>query len=140
MKSRYVIGGMLVVVIILLVAAVFSFSDNRSGQYDTSSSAPTQAPIDANMNASSTVAGTSTAAQSYTVAQVAQHNSSTSCWSAINGRVYDLTAWINKHPGGPEHILSICGSDGSSAFNAQHGSQSRPEKILQTFYIGDLAS
>jgi len=74
------------------------------------------------------------------MAQVAQHNNASSCWSAINGKVYDLTSWINQHPGGPEHILGICGSDGSAAFNTQHGGQERPESILEQFYIGELAS
>jgi cytochrome b involved in lipid metabolism len=73
------------------------------------------------------------------MAQVAQHNNASSCWSAINGKVYDLTNWISQHPGGPEHILSICGIDGSSAFNAQHAGNAQVEAVLQQFYIGDLS-
>jgi len=76
---------------------------------------------------------------SYTLAQVAQHGDASSCWAAINGNVYDLTNWINQHPGGPERILSICGTDGSAAFNAQHGGQGRPAQELAQFYIGPLA-
>ncbi|HEY5383219.1 MAG TPA: cytochrome b5-like heme/steroid binding domain-containing protein [Candidatus Paceibacterota bacterium] len=76
---------------------------------------------------------------SFTLSQVAAHGNASSCWSAINGSVYDLTAWINQHPGGPEQILSICGTNGSSAFNAQHGSQARPASELANFYIGTLA-
>ncbi len=74
----------------------------------------------------------------YTLAQVATHNDSSSCWSAINGFVYDLTSWISNHPGGEGAILSICGKDGSNAFNNQHGGQGRPENILETFKIGTL--
>ena len=76
----------------------------------------------------------------YTLAQVATHDSAASCWSAINGKVYDLTSWINQHPGGPQAILSICGVDGSSAFNDQHGGQSRPANELAGFAIGTLAN
>ena len=76
----------------------------------------------------------------YTLADVAIHNSGASCWSAINGGVYDLTSWINQHPGGPQAILSICGKDGSSAFNAQHGGQNRPANELAGFEIGTLAA
>jgi cytochrome b involved in lipid metabolism len=81
---------------------------------------------------------TAQAPNSYTLADVAQHPTASSCWSAIDGNVYDLTSWINQHPGGPEAILGICGTDGSAAFNAQHGGQSRPETELATFKIGTL--
>ena len=78
------------------------------------------------------------APDTYTLADVAMHNTGTSCWSTINGGVYDLTSWINQHPGGPEAILSICGKDGSAAFNDQHGGQRRPANELAGFQIGTL--
>ena len=81
---------------------------------------------------------TTSAATTYTLADISAHNTALSCWSAINGKAYDLTSWINQHPGGSQAILSICGIDGSAAFNAQHGGQSRPEQELASFYIGDL--
>jgi hypothetical protein len=33
----------------------------------------------------------------------------------------------------------ICGKDGSSAFDSQHGGEKKPEKILAGFQIGTLA-
>ena len=72
------------------------------------------------------------------MAKVAEHNNASSCWAAINGNVYDLTKWINKHPGGPERILSICGTDASAAFNGQHGSAPRPANELKNFLLGPL--
>jgi cytochrome b involved in lipid metabolism len=74
----------------------------------------------------------------YTLAQVALHATALDCWTAINGGVYNLTAWITLHPGGEGAILSICGKDGSVAFNSQHGGQSRPEQVLVTYKIGQL--
>lgn len=76
--------------------------------------------------------------KSYSLADVSTHKDNSSCWTVINGNVYDLTSWINNHPGGPENILAICGTDGSSAFNAQHGGQSRPENQLSEFLIGSV--
>ncbi len=76
----------------------------------------------------------------YTAAQVAAHASAQSCWTSINGNVYDLTSWINQHPGGSEAILSLCGTDGTKAFMQQHGGQGRPEQELATFKIGALAT
>lgn len=76
--------------------------------------------------------------KTFTIAQVATHNSEANCYSAINGNVYDLTAFITKHPGGDRNILRICGIDGSAAFDGQHGGDSKPERILAGFEIGTL--
>jgi cytochrome b involved in lipid metabolism len=76
---------------------------------------------------------------SYTMADVAAHNSRTSCYTAINGNVYNLTSWITQHPGGQEAILSLCGKDGSAAFNTQHGGERRPANELAGFKIGVIA-
>lgn len=76
--------------------------------------------------------------KTFTMAEVEKANTPENCYSAINGKVYDLTAWINQHPGGDKNILRICGKDGSSAYNGEHGGDSKPEKILAGFDIGDL--
>ncbi|MCE9644294.1 cytochrome b5 domain-containing protein [Candidatus Parcubacteria bacterium] len=76
--------------------------------------------------------------KTYTLADVATHAAKESCWSAIDGGVYDLTAWISQHPGGERNILKICGKDGSAAFNGQHGSQAQPNDVLAAFKIGTL--
>jgi cytochrome b involved in lipid metabolism len=76
---------------------------------------------------------------SHTLAEVATHKDAASCWSAINGNVYDLTAWVPKHPGGEEAILGICGIDGSARFNRQHGGKSLQAGILAGYKIGALA-
>lgn len=76
--------------------------------------------------------------KSYTTGDVATHNNQSSCWTMVNGNVYDVTSYINSHPGGQSAVESICGIDGSGAFNNQHGGASKPEKVLQSFLIGPL--
>lgn len=73
---------------------------------------------------------------SYTIAEVATHNSAQSCWTAISGSVYDVTEWINKHPGGSKAILSLCGTDGTAAFTGKHAGQAGPLEALAGFKIG----
>jgi hypothetical protein len=80
-----------------------------------------------------------TTASGYTMAKVKENNSATSCWSLINGNVYDLTKWINSHPGGSSAIKGICGRDGSSNFNGRHGGQSNPAENLAMHLLGPLA-
>lgn len=75
---------------------------------------------------------------SYTMTQVATHKNAASCWTVISGTVYDLTQWISEHPGGEDAILSICGIDGSEAFNNQHGGEQKQADILATYKIGRL--
>lgn len=67
------------------------------------------------------------------------HDSKQSCWSTINGNVYDLTSWIPQHPGGEENILRLCGIDGSDAYNGQHGGSRKVASILFGFKIGVAA-
>lgn len=74
----------------------------------------------------------------YTLGEVALHKDATSCWTAIEGKVYNLTSWIHEHPGGAKAILSICGKDGTASFNDQHGGQAKPAKELAEFLLGDL--
>lgn len=81
----------------------------------------------------------SSSATSYTMADVAKHADSSSCWTAINGNVYDLTKWVSRHPGGPRVILGLCGKDGTSGFVGQHGNQSRPAADLKSFLLGPLS-
>lgn len=82
----------------------------------------------------------SSASGSYTAAQVAEHASSSSCWASVDGSVYDLTPWISQHPGGSERILSLCGTDGTTAFANQHGSNAKAKDALARFRIGALTS
>ena len=75
----------------------------------------------------------------YTMAQVAANNSAKSCWAVIEGSVYNLTNWINSHPGGTGAIISLCGTEATSSFNAQHANQSRPSSRLSGYLLGPLA-
>lgn len=75
---------------------------------------------------------------SYTMAEVEQNASAESCWTVIDGEVYDVTEWIDQHPGGPERIQGLCGTDGTDQFEAQHDGRSGPENQLESFKIGDL--
>jgi hypothetical protein len=78
-------------------------------------------------------------AAGYTMEKVKANNSAASCWSAINGNVYDLTKWINSHPGGSGAIRSLCGTDGTSAYNGMHGNQGKPQSRLAGYLLGPLS-
>ena len=75
----------------------------------------------------------------YTMAKVKENNSASSCWSVISGNVYDLTKWINSHPGGASVIRGICGVDGTASFNGEHRGERKPTSILANYLLGPLA-
>ncbi len=74
----------------------------------------------------------------YTMTQVSTHNTDDSCWSVIDGNVYDLTNWIGQHPGGAQAIAQLCGKDGTAAFHGQHGDRQQQATVLASFKIGAL--
>lgn len=76
---------------------------------------------------------------SYTLADVSIHKTASSCWTVISGEVYDLTTWIQRHPGGSAAILSLCGKDGTETFMKKHGEDDKPQAQLVSFKIGNLA-
>ena len=72
----------------------------------------------------------------YTLEEVEKHNSLNDAWTIIHNRVYNITRFIKKHPGGII-ILNAAGRDGTKYFEyIQH-----PEyviNIMEKYYIGDL--
>lgn len=86
------------------------------------------------------VSATPSATQAvYTMDRVRANNSTASCWTVIDGFVYDLTNWISAHPGGPGVIRSLCGVDGTSSFKAQHENQRNPAQRLSSYLLGPLS-
>ena len=99
---------------------------------------PTPSPTASQSTITSPTPTSSPTKSGYTMDQVKANNGASSCWSVIDGDVYDLTTWISSHPGGAAAIKSLCGLDGTSAFKAQHEGQNNPIKRLITFLLGPL--
>lgn len=102
-------------------------------------SAPASAPATSAPASSAPASNSSTAGTaSYTLAEVAKHNTQQDCWAAIDGSVYNLTDWISQHPGGADKIIPLCGTDATAAFRGQHNTQAQPNQMLATFKVGEL--
>ena len=76
----------------------------------------------------------------YTMEKVRANNNEASCWSVIDGNVYDLTKWIGSHPGGRGNILSLCGKNGTAEFASKHRGDSNPQTRLKGYLLGPLAN
>ncbi|MFA6018101.1 MAG: cytochrome b5-like heme/steroid binding domain-containing protein [Patescibacteria group bacterium] len=72
----------------------------------------------------------------YSLIDVAQHSSASNCWQIINHKVYNVTSYISKHPGGPS-IVQGCGKDATTLFDSI-GAHGNIQSLLAGYYIGDL--
>lgn len=76
----------------------------------------------------------------YTWEELAQHGTEQSAWIAINGFVYDITQFIDRHPGGKEILLLCTGRDATDLFNSYHPFTKLPRQVLAKYRIGSLSS
>ena len=74
----------------------------------------------------------------YTVAEVQTASTSQKCWTVIRGKVYNLTSYLNVHPGGKDNIIQVCGKDGTATFDSQHKGEGKAEDKLTELYLGTL--
>ena len=82
------------------------------------------------------------AARRITLAEVARHAVESDCWMAIDGLVYDFTAYLPDHPSRPSIVLPWCGKDASEAYRTKtKGRPHSPEadQMLPAYRIGTLA-
>ncbi len=94
--------------------------------------------LENNIDKDNTSSSTNNINNNYNTNDISIHNIAKDCWAIINNKVYDLTSYVYKHPAGPEQIIAICGKDGSSLFDSQHGGNMKIEKMLSNFYKGDF--
>lgn len=71
-----------------------------------------------------------------TMRDVSGHSSSGDCYLAINGNVYDVSNYINQHPGGRRTITDRCGKEVTNIFARIHSN--RAWDILDNYKIGEL--
>lgn len=78
---------------------------------------------------------------SVSASELARHSSEGDCWLAIEGGVYDVTAYVPAHPAPPSALLDWCGRDATAAFGDKgSGSPHSPEarELLETLRVGTL--
>ena len=72
----------------------------------------------------------------YSAEEVAKHSTPDDCWMVIEGKVYDVSEYVDEHPGG-DAILNKAGEDATEGFKGpQHPPRVWDE--LSEYYIGVL--
>lgn len=76
-------------------------------------------------------------AKQFTKEEVKKHNNNQSSWLVIHNTVYDITEFLNEHPGGEEVLLEQSGLDGSEGFeDVGHSLDAR--ELMEKYKIGEL--
>ncbi|KAI7994891.1 Cytochrome b5 isoform A [Camellia lanceoleosa] len=73
----------------------------------------------------------------YTMREASQHNTKDDCWVVIDGKVYDVSTYLDEHPGGDDVMVAATGKDATDEFeDAGHSKSAR--ELMETFCIGEL--
>ncbi|KAJ8619900.1 hypothetical protein MRB53_028429 [Persea americana] len=73
----------------------------------------------------------------YTLEDVSKHNNNKDCWLIIKGKVYDVTKFLEDHPGGDEVLLSATGKDATDDFE-DVGHSTSAIMMMDEHYIGEI--
>jgi cytochrome b involved in lipid metabolism len=130
MKKQYIFG--LLLLITLMPSSLYAYSTFRT--YAPKSYVSKNGTTTITKN---TVTGEVTSGvQTFTLEMLSTHKDTSSCYTVVQGNVYDLTLFANGHKGGSEAILSMCGHDATDAFMQAHGGQAKIMRMMTRFHIG----
>jgi len=71
----------------------------------------------------------------FTREEVGKHNTLESGWIIIEKNVYNVTKWLDYHPGGKKVLIPVLGKDASFEFKTMNHSPNAYE-VLSQFLIG----
>lgn len=115
-------------------------TDSKTTPKTITGSKPTATSQSTTTQNSNTVAPAANVA--LTVAEITKHNKTSDCWLLISNKVYNVTSYINSHPGGAGEIIRFCGQDATTTFQTKGGQGNNHStgayNILGAYYIGDL--
>ena len=73
----------------------------------------------------------------FSLEEVAKHNTREDCWIIVDGSVYDVTSYVEDHPGG-DSILNNAGKDSSKGVHGPQHPVSMYD-VLDLYKIGELS-
>ncbi|KAF8823727.1 hypothetical protein HHX47_DHR9000242 [Lentinula edodes] len=78
----------------------------------------------------------------FDVDELSAHTSSSSCWISYKGKVYDVTGFLQDHPGGDDVLLKYAGQDVEKVMKdkTEHEHSESAYDILDEYVLGRLGS
>lgn len=80
----------------------------------------------------------SSSEQYFTKKEVAKHNARNDMWIILKNKVYNVTEFQHRHPGGSKILKIYAGQDATEVFIAFHKDYDKVNKYLKTYCIGSL--
>ncbi len=71
-----------------------------------------------------------------TMSEVSRHTKPNDCWLVIDSKVYDVSSYLDLHPGGVGTITAKCGREVTGLFASIHSNWAWD--LLKKYKIGDL--
>ncbi|PVU86427.1 hypothetical protein BB560_006722 [Smittium megazygosporum] len=75
--------------------------------------------------------------KTYHAEEIEKHNKRKDIWVVIDGKVYDITPFVEEHPGGEEVLFENAGSDATADFNDISHSEDA-KQLMKKYEIGVL--
>ncbi|KAJ2516943.1 hypothetical protein GGI11_003305 [Coemansia sp. RSA 2049] len=73
--------------------------------------------------------------QRLTTDEISKHNTVDDCWLIVFDRVYNVTRYLDFHPGGRGQIMRAAGKDGTQLFMETHA-WVNAERMLRECFVG----
>ncbi|XP_055458469.1 cytochrome b5 reductase 4 [Psammomys obesus] len=70
--------------------------------------------------------------------ELKKHNKKDDCWICIRGLVYNVSSYMEYHPGGEDELMRAAGTDGTDLFNEVHRWVNY-ESMLKECLVGRMA-
>ncbi|XP_034476439.1 cytochrome b5 reductase 4 [Drosophila innubila] len=88
-------------------------------------------------NSGADLAGTGGRVVPVSRSELARHNQVNDAWMAIRGRVFNVTRYMDFHPGGVDELMRGVGRDATKLFDEVHAWVNYPQ-LLGKCYVGPL--
>ncbi|KAE8364830.1 FMN-dependent dehydrogenase-domain-containing protein [Aspergillus caelatus] len=72
------------------------------------------------------------------VRQISEHNAVQNCWIVVDKQVWDVTEFLEEHPGGSSIILKYAGRDATKAYSEVHAPSVLAANLPQDKHMGVL--
>ncbi|KFA51623.1 hypothetical protein S40293_03960 [Stachybotrys chartarum IBT 40293] len=72
--------------------------------------------------------------------EIRQHSSRKSCWIILNNTVYDVTEFLDSHPGGATLLLNHSGGDATEVFEGLHSPGTLERSLTPNQMVGCVAA
>ena len=71
--------------------------------------------------------------------EIKKHNNIEDLWIIIDNKVYDVTEFVQHHPGGIKPLCDVAGKDATIHFkNIKAHNKSSIQKYMKNYFIGYL--